>query len=183
MDESCMPVILRLKAIFENENQEYNRGCSKIMNLCNVLRRYEEDKSIDKIAICGIINFISSHLNIKEVDNDLFYFNISDNKCTVLLKEHSNMYSNILIAFTNFIYSSTISILYDDSIETVYINPNSGKTSYNKYRHGWSPTCNDVSVIVYMNYAVKCMERIILSEFKKFKESGKKTLKEYYDKR
>ena len=181
MDESCMPVILRLKAIFEREDQDYDKGCSKIRNICNVMHKYEEDKTIDKITICGIINFIVNHLKIKEEYNDIFYFKVADNKCTIILKE----YSNILISFTNFVYSTTISILYDDSVKTVYINPNNIKAAYNKFKHGLSLWNNkdDVTAVVYMNYAVRCMERIILSEFKKFKESGKKTLKDYYDKR
>ena len=182
MDESCMPVILRLKAIFERDDIDYDKACARIRNTCNVMHKYEENKSIDKITICGIINFIVNHLNIKEDYNDIFYFKVADNKCSIILKE----YSNILIAFTNFVYSTTISILYDDSVKTVYINPNNSKIAYNKYKHGfslWDKNKDDVTAVVYMNYAIRCMERIILSELKKFKESGKKTLKDYYDKR
>lgn len=174
MDDTRIPVSMRLKAIFENQNQDYNSALSKIKNIYKPTG-FGIDKTVDKYTICGIINFIVDDLHTKQYEDDTFKFSTDDNVCTMTLKD-----VNAIIRATGFVYSSTISLCCEyigrNPVKKMFLNSNI------KDVRGEFLLSYDLS-LRYLDYAVFNLINIILLEYEKFKKSESRSLKEYYDKR
>lgn len=174
MDDTRVPISMRLKAIFENQDQDYNSALNKIKNIYRPTG-FKGVKSVDKYTICGIINFVVDDLHVTHYEDDTFEFSINDNVCTMNLKD-----SDTKIIATGFIYSSTISLccVYanGDPVKRMFLNAN-----IKDLRGEYLLSC-DLS-LRYLDYAIFNLINVILLEYEKFKKSESKSLKEYYDKR